>query len=118
MFPRLTDDIPSGANHCILPSAGVLEASSLISHHGPAARFVQLRCLMIRFFFIFLSVQMHHIPPAGRREFRILMSTLYVPCIMHAQLAAVWRYVAKLPPSSEKWDLVKENAVSDNGAPV
>lgn len=40
----------------------------------------------------------HHITPAGRREFRILMSTLYVPCIMHAQLAAAWRCVAMLPP--------------------
>lgn len=40
----------------------------------------------------------HDIPPAGRREFRILMSTLYVPCIMHAQLAAAWQCVAMLPP--------------------
>lgn len=90
---------PTGENHCILPSAGVLKANSLMWHHSPAAFIVQLRCLMIRLFFhVFLFTRRHHIPPAGRREFRILMSTLYVPCIMHAQLAAAWRCVAMLPP--------------------
>lgn len=69
-------------------------------HLSPAACFVQLHSLMIRllFFLYFLFMRRHHIPPAGRREFRILMSTLYVPCIMHAQLAAAWWCVVLLPP--------------------
>lgn len=55
---------------------------------------------MIRLFFLF--TRRLHIPPAGRREFHILTSTLYVACIMHAQLAAAWRCVVMLPPPGRR----------------